>query len=102
MPYGPAQIVVSDYPALDTPVEDAADDPNVKMWMSQIDWDGIPDFEPTGEGGCANTTYNSDFVDDAGEDGRCWWTCGGRFTGSRQFTSPWLTKLSLIRLRPKH
>lgn len=74
-----AQIVVSDYPELDRPVANAADDPNVKLWMSQIDMDGIPDWQPNGDGGCQNTTYNKDAIADAGADGRCWWTCGGSF-----------------------
>lgn len=54
------------------------DSPEMKEWLSAIDFDNISDFGPTGIGGCANET-NAAAVQDAGEDGSCWWTCGGWF-----------------------
>jgi len=76
-PLPQASIVASDWPELDRPVANAEDDPNVQIWMNQIDWTAIPDYDPTGEGGCSNTTFNQEAIDQAGPDDRCWWTCGG-------------------------
>jgi hypothetical protein len=52
------------------------DSPEMKEWLSEIDFDNIPDVSPTGLGGCANAT-NAMAVQNGGEDGACWWTCGG-------------------------
>ncbi|GAA6029177.1 hypothetical protein JCM8097_001638 [Rhodosporidiobolus ruineniae] len=62
------------YPALDRipPI----DSPEVKQWLSEIDLDNIPDIPPTAPGGCSNSS-NAAALSEAGEDGRCWWTCGG-------------------------
>ncbi|GAA5974998.1 hypothetical protein JCM11641_006796 [Rhodosporidiobolus odoratus] len=62
------------YPALDlTP---PVDSPEVQQWLSEIDMDNIPDIPPTQVGGCANSS-NADALANGGEDGSCWWTCGG-------------------------
>ncbi|CEQ40652.1 SPOSA6832_02280, partial [Sporobolomyces salmonicolor] len=62
------------YPALDRvpPV----DSPEVKQWIAEAGLENAPDFSPTGLGGCANAT-NAEAVANGGEDGSCWWTCGG-------------------------
>ncbi|GAA5876922.1 hypothetical protein JCM8547_006311 [Rhodosporidiobolus lusitaniae] len=64
----------ADYPELDRipPV----DSPEVQQWLSEIDMENIPNIPPTGLNGCSNAT-NADAVANAGEDGTCWWTCGG-------------------------
>lgn len=64
----------ADYPPLDH--VPPLDSPEMKEWLSQIDFDNIPDVSPTGLGGCANAT-NALAVQNGGEDGACWWTCGG-------------------------
>ncbi|GAA5868566.1 hypothetical protein JCM1840_005491 [Sporobolomyces johnsonii] len=62
------------YPALDRvpPV----DSPEVQQWIVEAGLQNAPDFSPTGLGGCANAT-NAEAVANGGEDGSCWWTCGG-------------------------
>ncbi|BGP18597.1 chitin deacetylase [Rhodosporidiobolus nylandii] len=52
------------------------DSPEMEEWLSEIDWDSVPDIEPTAPGGCANAS-NADALANAGPDGACWWTCGG-------------------------
>ncbi|GAA5823202.1 hypothetical protein JCM11251_007522 [Rhodosporidiobolus azoricus] len=69
-----AQLNPADYPALDR-IPDV-NSPEVQQWLSEIDMDNVPDIAPTGEGGCSNAT-NAQAVQNAGEDGTCWWTCGG-------------------------
>ncbi|GAA5869184.1 hypothetical protein JCM3774_003974 [Rhodotorula dairenensis] len=64
----------ADYPPLDR--IPPLDSPEMKEWLSMIDLDNIPDFGPTGIGGCANET-NAAAVQNGNEDGSCWWTCGG-------------------------
>ncbi|GAA5991745.1 hypothetical protein JCM10908_001119 [Rhodotorula pacifica] len=64
----------ANYPPLDK--IPPLDSPEMKEWLSQIDFDNIPDVWSTGIGGCANAT-NAEAVKNGGEDGSCWWTCGG-------------------------
>ncbi|GAA6003967.1 hypothetical protein JCM10207_006490 [Rhodosporidiobolus poonsookiae] len=69
-----ANLNPANYPALD--VIPPIDSPEVKQWISEIDWTNIPKIGETGIDGCSNAT-NAQAVAEAGEDGRCWWTCGG-------------------------
>ncbi|GAA5894606.1 hypothetical protein JCM6882_004860 [Rhodosporidiobolus microsporus] len=69
-----AQLNPANYPELDR-VPDV-NSPEVQQWLSEIDMDNVPDIAPTGLNGCSNAT-NADAVANAGEDGTCWWTCGG-------------------------
>lgn len=57
----------SGYPPLDT-IPDVTS-PEVKQWVSEIDWDKVPKYAVT-TGDCATSP-------EAAKDGRCWWTCGG-------------------------
>ncbi|TIB15518.1 hypothetical protein E3P92_01649 [Wallemia ichthyophaga] len=64
--------VQAEYPEMDKipPV----DHPQVQEWISQIDWDKVPDWSVNeGEASCSE---NPDSRDEAGPDQRCWWTCG--------------------------
>ena len=70
------------------------DSPEMKEWLSQIDFDNIPDVSPTGLGGCANAT-NAMAVQNGGEDGACWWTCGGWCVPFAQRHSPFGGKKAL-------
>ncbi|TNY23310.1 putative chitin deacetylase [Rhodotorula diobovata] len=65
----------ANYPPLDR--LPPTDSPEVQEWLSQIDLSVVPGNAPTGLNGCSNTTVNADALADAGEDGNCWWTCGG-------------------------
>lgn len=57
----------TDYPPLDA-IPDV-NSPEVKKWVSEIDWDKVPKYGVT-TGECASSP-------EATKDGRCWWTCGG-------------------------
>ncbi|GAA5843059.1 hypothetical protein JCM9279_001846 [Rhodotorula babjevae] len=65
----------ANYPPLDR--LPPTDSPEVQEWLSQIDLANVPDWAPTGLGGCANSTFNADALAAAGADGACWWSCGG-------------------------
>lgn len=43
--------------------------PEVKKWVSEIDWSKVPKYNVT-TGECVSSP-------EATRDGRCWWTCGG-------------------------
>ncbi|BGP50413.1 chitin deacetylase [Rhodotorula kratochvilovae] len=64
----------ANYPPLDQ--MPPLDSPEMKEWLAQIDFDNIPDVSPTGLNGCSNAT-NAAALAAAGDDGNCWWTCGG-------------------------
>lgn len=46
------------------------DSPEVKQWISQINWNAVPTFSKT-TGECAGSPEASN------DKSRCWWTCGG-------------------------
>lgn len=46
------------------------DSPEVKQWISEIDWTKVPNLSAT-TGECASSP------DAAADTSRCWWTCGG-------------------------
>ncbi|KAL0950744.1 hypothetical protein HGRIS_007517 [Hohenbuehelia grisea] len=70
----PASLSPASYPPLDRPPP--TDSPEVQAWIQQVNSSGvtIPDIPLTVAGGCP---ANPDAVANAGEGGRCWWTCGG-------------------------
>ncbi|TIC73565.1 glycoside hydrolase/deacetylase [Wallemia mellicola] len=65
---------VSEYPEMDKipPV----DHPLVQEWISAIDWEKVPGWSRT-ENTDEMCSDNEDAHNEAGEDKRCWWTCGG-------------------------
>lgn len=67
-PAVPAKPSPSNFPAYDlTP---PVDSPEVKQWVSEINWDLVPKLSTT-TGECATSP------EAAADASRCWWTCGG-------------------------
>ncbi|KAF8922250.1 hypothetical protein CPB85DRAFT_1266590 [Mucidula mucida] len=65
---------IASYPPLDrTPPTDSDE---VKQWKAEVANSGItiPNIKPNVAGGCPT---NPEAVANAGENGNCWWTCGG-------------------------
>ncbi|SCV70508.1 BQ2448_1902 [Microbotryum intermedium] len=63
----------SDFPPLDQPPP--LNTPQMRAWIASVDLTKAPTWSPTGLNGCSNSTVNAQAMQEAGPDGRCWWTC---------------------------
>lgn len=63
-----ANFVSTNYPPLD--VTPDINSPQVKQWISQIDWSKVPQINPSNKGECPAGVQTV-----ASQDTACWWTC---------------------------